>query len=97
MARLLTNDLALLRVTFDSKMTYEKQLRSVSRADSQRLAILRKSWRVFHDRSLIERSFWDFVLKVLEYCSAVLCSATDTHLELLDSAVSCTRFLTGGV
>ena len=35
------------------------------------LGILRKSWRVFHDRLLIGRCFWGFVLPVLEYCSAV--------------------------
>ena len=38
-----------------------------------------------------------FVLPVLEYCSAVWCSAADTHLKLLDRAVSVARFLTGGV
>ena len=38
-----SNDLVILRVTFDSKMTFEKHLRSVSRAASQRLGILRKS------------------------------------------------------
>ena len=43
--------LVILGVTFDSKMTFEKHLRSVSRAASQRLGILRKSWRVFRDRS----------------------------------------------
>ena len=41
-------DLVLLGVIFDSKITLEKQLRLVSRADSQRLGILLKSWRVFH-------------------------------------------------
>ena len=46
-------DLVILGVTFDSKMTFKKQLRSVSRAASQRLGILRKSWRVFYDRSLL--------------------------------------------
>ena len=40
---------------------------------------------------------WDFVLLVLEYCSAVWCSAVDTHLKLLVRAVSGARFLTGGV
>ena len=30
-------------------------------------------------------------------CSAVWCSATDTHLKLLDRAVSGSQFLTGGV
>ena len=58
---------------------------------------LRKSWRVFHDRSLLRRCFRGFVLPVLEYCSAVCCSAADTHLKLLDRAVSGARFLTGGV
>ena len=67
----------------------------VSRAASQRLGILRKFWRVFHDRSLLGRCFRGFVLPVLEYCSAVWCSAVDTHLILLDRAVSVARFLTG--
>ena len=33
----------------------------------------------------------------MECCSAVWCSAADTHLKLLDRAVSGARFLTGGV
>ena len=78
-------------------MTFEKHLRSVSRAALQRLGILRKSWRVFHDRALLRRCFRGFVLPVLEYCSAVRCSAANTHLKLLDRAVSGARFLTGGV
>ena len=78
-------------------MTFEKHLRSVSRAASQRLGILRKSWQVFHDRSLLGRCFRGFVLPVLKYCSAVWCSAADTHLKLLDRAVSGARFPTGGV
>ena len=36
-------DLVILGVTFDSKMTFEKHLCSVSRAASKRLCILRKS------------------------------------------------------
>ena len=63
-----SDDLVILGVTFDVKMTFEKHLRSVSRAASLRLGILRKSWRVIHDRSLLGRCF---VLPVLEYCSAV--------------------------
>ena len=34
---------------------------------------------------------------VLEYCSAVWCSAADTHIKLLDCVVSGAYFLTGGV
>ena len=78
-------------------MTFEKHLRSVSRAASQRLGILRKSWQVFHDRSFLGRCSRGFVLPVLEYCSAVWCSAANTHLKLLDRAVSGAQFLTGGV
>ena len=92
-----SDDLVILGVTIDSKMTFEKHLRLVSRAASQRLSILTKSWRVFHDRSLLGRCFRHFVLPVLEYCSAVWCSAADIHLKLLDRAVSGARFLTGGV
>ena len=91
-----SDDLDILGVTFDSKLTFEKHLRSVPRAASQRLGILRKSWRVFHDRLLIGKCFWGFVLPVLEYCSAVWCLAADTHLKLLD--VVCDGcFLDGGV
>ena len=61
-----SDDLVILGVTFDSKLTFEKHLRLVSRAASRRLSILRKSWRVFHDRSLLERCFRGFVLPVLE-------------------------------
>ena len=77
------------------KMTFEKHLHSVSTAVSRRLAILRKSWRVFHDRLLLGRCFCGFALPVLEYCSAVWCSAADAHLKLLDRAVSGAWFLTG--
>ena len=78
-------------------MTFEKHLRSVSRAASQRLGILMKPWRVLHDRSLLQRCFLDFFLPVVEYCSAVWCSAADSHLKLLGREVSGASFLTGGV
>ena len=79
------------------KIRFEKHLRSVSRAASQSLGILRKSWRVFQDRSLLGRCFRGFVLPALEYSASVWCSTADTHLKLLDRAVSGARFLTGGV
>ena len=58
---------------------------------------MRKLWPVFHDRSLLLRSFWSFVLPVLEYCSAVSYSAADSHLKLLDRVVRSAGFLAGGV
>ena len=56
--------LVILGVTFDAEITFEKHLRSVSSAAAQRLGIMRKSWHVFHDRSLHLRSFWSFFLPV---------------------------------
>ena len=79
-----SDDLDMLAVEFDFKMTLEKHLRLVSRAASQRLGILRKSWRVFNARLLIKRCFLNFVLPVLEYCSVVWRSAADISLKLLD-------------
>ena len=92
-----SDDLVILGLTFYSKLTIEKHLCLVSRASSQRLCNLRKSWRVFHDRLLLGRCFRGFALSVLEYCSAVWCLAAGTHLKLLDPAVSGAWFLTGGV
>ena len=69
-----SDDLVILGVTIDSKMTFEKHLRSVFRAASQRLGILRKSWRVFHDRSLLWRRFPGFCPASFGvfFCSLVL-------------------------
>ena len=92
-----SDDLVILGVTFNSKMPFEKHLRSVSRAASQRLCILRKSLLVFHDSSLLGRCFLGFVPFWSIYCSAVWCSAADTHLKQLDRVFSGARFLTGGV
>ena len=69
--------LVILGVTFVAKMTFEKHLRSVSSAAAPRLGITSKSWPVFHDRSLLLRSFRSFVLPVLEYYSALWCSAAE--------------------
>ena len=87
-----SDDHDISRVSFDSKMTFEKHLRSGSRAASQKFGILRKSCAVFHDRSLFGRCFGRFVIPVLEYCSAVWCSAADTHLKLRDRVVRCAHF-----
>ena len=48
--------------------------------------------------SMIDRFLGDaFRVLVLEYCSVLWCSAANTHLKLLDRAVSGAQFLTGGV
>ena len=68
-----SDDLVIFGVAFDSKMTFEKHLRSVSRAASQRLGILRKSWRLFHDIASWEMlsGFCAASFEVL-FCSVVL-------------------------
>ena len=66
-----SDNLDILGVTFDSKMTFEKHLRSVSGVASQRIGFLWKSCRLFHNRLLLGSCCLGFVLPVLEYCSAV--------------------------
>ena len=85
-------DHVIFGVTFDAKITFEKHLRCVCSAAAQRLCIMRKSWQ-----SLIQRSFWRFLQPVLEYCSAVWCSAADSHLKLLNRGVRGTVVLAGVV
>ena len=94
-------DHVILGSTFDAQMqvqlrknSEEKHLRSVSSAAAQRLGVMRKSWQVFHDRSLLLRSICIFVLTVLEYCSAVWCSTADL---LLERVVRGAVFLAGDV
>ena len=89
-----SDDLVILGVLFDSKMTSENRLRSVSRTASQRLCISRMPFWIFHERSLLGRWFLWFVLPVLEYCSAVCRSAAVTHYKL---PVVSGQFLTGDV
>ena len=66
--------------------------RNTPGAASQRVGILRKSSRVFHDRSLLGRCFRCFVLPVLEYCSAC-----DARLPIDTLIKVSARFLTGEV
>ena len=70
-----SDDLHILGVTFDSMMTFDKHLRSVSRAASERLGFLTMSWRVSRDRLLLLRfflglscPFWSTVLQCSACC-----------------------------
>ena len=76
-----SDDLVILGVTFDSKMTFEKHLCSVSRAASQRLGILRKSWQCF----LIERFLGDaFGVLSCQFWSIVLQSGARLPIHTLN-------------
>ena len=69
-----SDDLVRYEMTLASKMTFERHLRSVSRTVSQRLGILKMSWLLFRDRSLL----WEILLMVCParfgvlFCSVVL-------------------------
>ena len=76
-----SDNLDILGVTFDSKMTFEKHLPSPSRAVSQRFGIL-KSWQVFHDRSLLGISFRGFVLPF--FSSTVLQCGARLPIQMLN-------------
>ena len=85
--------LKLLSVTLDSKLTFELQLRNMSRAISPKLGILRKCKKVFENDDILRKSFFSFILPHFEYCSAVWLSAADTHLRLLDRSFNSVKFL----
>ena len=87
------DQLKLLGVTLDSKLTFETHLRDMSRSISQKLGILRKSKKIYEDDIILRRCFFSFILPHFEYCSAVWSSAADCHLRLLDRAFNSIKFL----
>ena len=91
-----STSLRILGVTLDPKLTFECHLREVSRSAFSKLGIMRRSWRIFRDTSLLKKCFNTFVLPVLEYCSSVWCSAASSHLRLLERVVTSAKFLVSG-
>jgi len=89
-------ELEILGVDFDSRMTFEKHLRSVASRCSQRIGLMRRAWRLFGSVEVMKRCFNSFVLPLLEYCSPVWRSSADCHLKLLDGVVSRVAFMLGG-
>ena len=58
-------ELRILGVILDSKLTFERQIRSIAPSAAQKLGILRKSWQVFQDVDEVKRCFWSFILPIL--------------------------------
>ena len=83
----------ILGVIFDSKLTFELHLRSMSKSIAQKLGLLRKSSKIFGDQSILLKCFNSFILPSLEYCSPVWSSAADCHLKLLDRNLHSCKFL----
>ena len=76
------DNLVILGVTFNSKMTFEKHLRLVSRAASQRLGILRNSRRVFHDDHFLRDAFG--VLSCPFWGTVLQCGAQQLPIDTLN-------------
>ncbi|WP_435316584.1 hypothetical protein, partial [Klebsiella pneumoniae] len=80
-------------VTLDSKLTFEDHIRSVASSLAQKIGLLRKSFRIFNDQSVLKNCFNSFILPCFEYCAPVWASAADSHLNLLDQNLNAIKFL----
>ena len=87
------NSFKILGVTLDSKFTFEKHIRSMSSSIAQKIGILRKSYKIFGEQSILKNCFNSFILPCFEYCSPVWSSAADSHLNLLDRNMNAIKFL----
>ena len=92
----MVSELKILGVILDSKLAFEKQVRTIAAFTSRRVGILRKTMSVFRNVAVAAKCFWAFVLPLLEYCSPVWMSAATSHLSLLDRVVSQVGRLSGG-
>ena len=81
------SELRILGLIFDTKLTFEKHIRSVVSSAVQKLGILRLTWSIYQDADIVARCFWSLILPVVEYCSPVWSSAAEGHLNLLDRIV----------
>ena len=87
-----SNNLLLLGVTLDSKLTFEKHIRQMAASISQKVGILRKCYRTLGRSEALNKSFFAYVLPCFEYCAPVWSSAANSHLELLDRALNKVKF-----
>lgn len=76
----------LLKVTFDSKLTFEQHIRSLSSSIAQKAGLLQKCFKTFGRNSFVLKSFYVFTLLHFSYSTAVWMSAANFQLELLDRA-----------
>ena len=83
-------NLDILGVKFDSRLTFEDNMRGIVSRVSQRIGILRLVKRVFVNTSVLLRCYSAFVLPILEYCSPVYGSAAECHFSF--SSARCIRW-----
>ena len=87
-----SNTLKLLRVTIDNKLTFEKHICNIASSTTQNYGLIRKCYKTLGNKDAVLKSFYAFFLPCFKYCSTVWCSASDSHLKLLDCALNNTRF-----
>ena len=56
---------------FDNDFTFEQHLCSVSSPAAQKIGLLRKSFKVYHDQLILQSFLNFFILPSVEYCSPV--------------------------
>ena len=79
------------------KFTFEQHLCSNSSFVTQKIVLLRKSFKGFGGQSVLQKYFNSFILPCLEYCSPFWCSVADSHLQVLDRNLNVIGFLIPGV
>ena len=82
------DNLRLLGVILDSKLTFERHIRSLSSSIAEKTGLLRKCYKTFACDATVIKSFYAFILTHFEYCALVWMSAANCHLKLLDRALS---------
>ena len=82
----------LLGVIIDGKLTFEKHIRNIASSIAQKLVLLANVIRLLAIMMQTLKSFYAFILPCFEYCSPVWCSASDSHLKLLDHALKIILF-----
>ena len=91
------DDIRLLGVTLDSRLTFEKHIRSVSSSIAQKTGLLRKCFKTFACESTVIKSFYAFILPHFENCTPVWMSAAGCHLKLLDRALNAIKFISPSI
>ena len=76
-------NLDILGVKFDNKLAFKDHVRGIVSHVSQRIGILSLVKHIFVDTSVLLRSYFTFVLPILEYCSPVSGPAAECRLQRL--------------
>ena len=79
--------LRILRVTIDSKLTFETHLREVVSKAARRLGVVYRTGKLFDCMRVLKSCFNAYVLPNLEYCAPVWKLSAESHLSFLDSVV----------